>query len=156
MKKSILLIITCLLLVSSTFAQSGKLRRANRHFEKGNYEKAFLLYEKAFEDEKEKDKKKNYSSKMNGILAAIKVGSYGEAEYWLGQVLFVEGTPSEYWLYYAACLASQSKCDLAISAINKYKVKSPNDSRLPYFETALKSCTLKTPAVLDWNKIILE
>lgn len=156
MKKSILLTITFLLIAAATFAQSGKLKRANKHFEKGNYEKAFSLYEKAFEDEKEKDKKKNHSSKMNGILAAIKVESYREAEHWLGQVLFVEGTPSEYWLYYAACLASDSKCDLAKSAINNYKEKNPNDARITYFEEVFKSCRIKTPVIFDWNKIILE
>ena len=156
MKKSLLIIIAFVLFNPIVFSQSGKLNRANKHFEKGNYEKAFKLYQKAFEKEKDKDKARNYDSKINGIHAAIKVEDYIQAEYWLGYVLYAEGTPSEYWLYYAACLVSDSKCDLGLEAFNKYKMKNPNDQRIPYFEEVLKSCNVKTPTVFDWNEIIIE
>lgn len=80
MKKSLFITIALLLLASITFAQSGKLNRANRLFEKGNYEKAVVLYEKAFEKEKDKYNAQNNSSKMNAIHAAIKTENYDNAE----------------------------------------------------------------------------
>jgi len=48
MQKQIFLVITFLLFASTTFAQSGKLKRANKHFGKERYKKAFSIIPKDF------------------------------------------------------------------------------------------------------------
>lgn len=157
MKKSLFITIAFLLIASMTFAQSGKLNRANRHFEKGNYEKAIVLYQKAFEKEKEKNKTQNNSSKLNAIHTAIKTENYDNAELWLGQVIHVAGTPNEYRLYYATCLILNQKCDLGKWALTKYQEEIGSDERITYLENVIKNggCLEKEP-LFDWSKIILD
>ena len=150
MKKSILITITFLLLTSMTFAQSGKLKQANKHFEKENYEKVIQLYLKVFH------KEDNHEAKVKIAFAYLKIENYWEAEFWLGQAIYIESTPSEYWLYYAVCLAYNSKCDLGLYALNKYKTKNPNDERIPYVEQVFKSCNIEKPTIFDWNEIMIE
>lgn len=157
MKKSLLIIIAFLFVNTIAFAQSGKLNRANRHFEKGNYDKAIVLYQKGFKKEKEEDRAKNNASKINAIHAAINTQNYDDAELWLGQVIHIEGTPTEYELYYAACLILNQKCDLGKWRLMQYQEKAGNDKRTAYLEGFMKNegC-LEEDSKFDWSKIMRE
>ncbi|MFK7950275.1 MAG: hypothetical protein AB8G11_21985 [Saprospiraceae bacterium] len=156
MKKSLLITVTFLLFNTIAFTQPGKLNRANRHFEKGNYDKAIVLYEKAFEKEKREDRAKNNASKINGIHAAIKTENYDNAELWLGQVIHIQGTPVECRLYYATCLGLNGKCDLGKYALMKYQEKVGSDERIVPVEDFLKQACWKKESKFDWSKIIVN
>jgi tetratricopeptide (TPR) repeat protein len=162
MKKSILLTITFLLIAATTFAQSGKMKRANRHFEKGNYKKAFRLYDKVLNIED------NDEAKIKGAYACLKTKNYKDAEYWFYLTIRIESTPSEYLLYYVACLINNrygysgilicnpDKSYIAKSWLEAYKKISPNDTRIVHLEQILESCHADIFLIVDWNKIILE
>lgn len=150
MKKSLFITVAFLLVNTVAFSQSGKLNRANRHFEKGNYDKAIVLYNKVV--------KKNMIEEavVNLAWSYIKVENPQEAEYWFGRASIIKDTSIDYQLYYAAILGINYKCDLGHTPLKKSKEINPSDKRIEYVEEFLEQGCRKKESQFDWSNIMSD
>ncbi|MFT5834734.1 MAG: hypothetical protein ACI97N_002374 [Cognaticolwellia sp.] len=100
-------------------------------------------------------KEDNHEVKVKIAFTYSKNENYGEAEFWLGQVVHTESTPSEYWLYFFACLAQNQKCDLGLGYLCEFEKQNPNNKRLECLKQFLNSQNYGFTN-FGWDKIIIE
>jgi outer membrane protein OmpA-like peptidoglycan-associated protein len=122
--KNILSTLT-LVLCSITFmqAQSQKLQRANKEFDRYNYEVAIPLYLQVL------DKNDDPVAKSRLAESYRRTNNWKDAEYWYGQVVNLPDAKSTYFLYYGMALQANGKCDLAKEWFEEYTKLEPDSHR---------------------------
>ena len=120
-----------IIICSSAFGQSPKLKKANQHMEALNYQAAILLLNEVLE------KSDDPEAKINLAECYRKVNDPGNAEYWYGQVVRLPQVEPIHKLYYGQMLQRNGKCDLAKEWFEKYVNDVPSDMRGQYL---LKAC----------------
>ncbi|NOR29235.1 MAG: OmpA family protein [Lutibacter sp.] len=128
MKITKLITIVFLLICSYSFGQSGKLNRANRHYNSFSFVKAIEKYEKLID------------TNFNKVYAMRKLGdSYmylrkpNEAAKVYKHVVEQENVPKEYYYYYAQALRGTGDYETSKVWMNKYKNEASSDSRVAEF-----------------------
>jgi len=128
MKAIKLITIVFLLVCSSSFGQSGKLKRADRHYNSFSFVKAIDKYERLVD------------ANFNKSYAMRKLGdSYmylrkpKEAVEVYKYVVEQENVPEEYYYFYAQALRGVGNYDESKIWIEKYKQKVSKDSRVTEF-----------------------
>lgn len=112
-------------------AQVVLMKRANQAFEDMNYQDAITLYSRVLA------KVDNSEAKINLAESYRKIGNTQEAEYWLGQIVYLPESESIHKLYYGQMLQTNGKCDLAKEWFRKYVEEMPEDIRGQYL---VKAC----------------
>jgi len=114
-----------LLLVSTMFvqAQKSKLQRANKEYEKYNYEVAIPMYLEVL------DKIDAPEAKARLAEAYRRTNNWKEAEFWYGQIVNLPDAKTIYYLYYGMSLQANGKCDLAKEWFEEYARLEPDDVR---------------------------
>ena len=128
MKITKLITIVFLLICSFSFGQSGKLNRANRHYNSFSFVKAIEKYEKLID------------TNFNKVYAMRKLGdSYmylrkpNEAAKVYKHVVEQENVPKEYYYFYAQALRGTGDYEASKVWMNKYKNEASSDSRVAEF-----------------------
>ncbi len=116
----------------SIFAQSSKLKRANKAFEELNYQEAIELYNQILEKDGS-----SAEAKIHLADSYRKINNTVEAEYWYGQVVLMPQSDPVHKLYYGMMLQTNGKCDLAKEWFVKYVEEVPDDLRGQYL---VKAC----------------
>ena len=122
------LIIVFLLIGSTSFGQSGKLKRADRHYNSFSFVKAIEKYERLID------------TNFNKVYAMRKLGdSYmylrkpNEAAKVYKYVVEQENVPKEYYYFYAQALRGTGDYEASKVWMNKYKNEASSDSRVAEF-----------------------
>ncbi len=131
MKRYFLMAFALCLFAGTAFAQTSKLKRANKAFVEYNYMEAIDLYNQILGKEDVFEAKKNLATSYR------KVGNTAEAEYWYGQVVNSPEAESLDKLYYGQMLQTNGKCDLAKEWYVIYVNEVPDDLRGQYL---VKAC----------------
>lgn len=116
-----LLLLVCL--AFSATAQKAKLQRANKEFDKFNYQTAIPLYLEIL------DKVDVAEAKIKLAEAYRRVNNWTEAEFWYGQIVHLPDAKPVYMLYYGKSLQANGKCDLAKQWFEEYHRLEPHDLR---------------------------
>ena len=128
MKAIKLVTIVFLLICSSSFGQSGKLKRADRHYNSFSFVKAIEKYEKLIDT----NFNKSYAMRKLGDSymylrkpkAAVEIYKH---------VVEQENVPEEYYYFYAQALRGVGKYDESKIWMKKYKNEADKDSRITKF-----------------------
>lgn len=120
-----------ILVCSSAFGQSAKLKKANQNMEALNYQAAIQLYNEVLEKDDDPE------AKISIAECYRKVNDPSNAEYWYGQVVRLPQAEPIHKLYYGQMLQRNGKCDLAKEWFEKYVIDVPSDMRGQYL---LKAC----------------
>ncbi len=104
-------------------AQKNKLQRANKDFDKYNYQSAIPLYLEIL------DKADVAEAKIKLAESYRRVNNWTEAEYWYGQIVHLPDAKPIYSLYYGKALQANGKCDLAKEWFEEYARLEPDDLR---------------------------
>jgi tetratricopeptide (TPR) repeat protein len=107
----------------AVFAQKALLQKANRSYEKLDYQTAIELYLELL------DRRDNSEAKMKLADCYRRVGNINESEYWYGQVVRLPESKPIHKLYYGMALQSNGKCDLAKPWLEQYSKDVPEDIR---------------------------
>ncbi len=126
-------ILTFLFVIASfagAFAQSGKLKQANKMMKNLNYIEAIELYNQILE------KNDVAEAKIKIAEAYRKIGDSGNGEFWYGQVVRLAEAEPIAKLYYGQMLQRNGKCELAREWYNQYIEATPEDLRGQYLARA--------------------
>jgi outer membrane protein OmpA-like peptidoglycan-associated protein len=130
-KKLIFTLLIGIVISSTIYGQSAKLKKANQHMEALDYQAAIQLFNEVLEKSDEPQ------AKINIAECYRKVNDPGNAEYWYGQVVRLPQVEPIHKLFYGQMLQRNGKCDLAKEWFEKYVIDVPGDMRGQYL---LKAC----------------
>ncbi len=128
MKTIKLITIVFLLICSFSFGQSGKLKRANMHYNSFSFVKAIELYEKLIDT----NFNKSYAMRKLGN-SYMYLRNPKEAVEIYKHVVQQENVPEEYYYFYAQALRGNGNYDESKIWIDKYKQEASKDSRVTEF-----------------------
>ncbi len=117
---TLILVLCCSFFVQ---AQKSKLQRANKEFEKFNYNVAIPLYLEVL------DKMDAPDAKAKLAESYRRTDNWAEAEYWYGQIVNLPDAKTNYYLHYGMALQANGKCDLAREWFEEYSRLEPDDHR---------------------------
>lgn len=135
-----------LLVSSSAFAQTGKLKRAKKFMDNLEYLEAIHLYNQILE------KNDVAEAKINLADCYRKIDDNENAEFWYGQVVRLPEVQPVHKLYYGQALQANGKCDLAKDWFQQYLEETPDDIRGKFLA---KSCD-NQDELLEKNNGIYE
>tara|TARA_R110001583_G_scaffold49099_1_gene153780 strand:- start:38680 stop:40590 length:1911 start_codon:yes stop_codon:yes gene_type:complete len=128
MKTIKLATIVFLLICSSSFGQSGKLKRADREYNSFSFVKAIEKYEKLIDT----NFNKSYAMRKLGD-SYMYLRKPKEAVEIYKQVVKQDNVPEEYYYFYAQALRGVGKYDESKIWMKKYKNEAGKDSRITRF-----------------------
>ncbi len=117
---TLLLLLTCSVYLQ---AQKSKLQRANKEYERYNYEVAIPMYLEVL------DKTDAPEAKARLAESYRRTNNWKEAEFWYGQIVNLPDAKTIYYLYYGMSLQANGKCDLAKEWFEEYSRLEPDDHR---------------------------
>jgi len=121
-------ILIFLLICSSSFGQSGKLKRADRHFNNFSFVKAIEKYEKLIDT----NFNKSYAMRKLGD-SYMYLRNPKEAVKIYKHVVEQENVPEEYYYFYAQALRGVGNYKESKIWLKKYKKVASEDSRIAKF-----------------------
>ncbi len=122
------LIIVFLLICSSSFGQSGKIKRADRHYNSFSFVKAIDKYEKLIDT----NFYKSYAMRKLGN-SYMYLRKPKEAAEIYKHVVEQENTPEEYFYFYAQALRGIGDYEASKIWMKKFKQEAGKDSRVSKF-----------------------
>jgi len=124
-------ILLMMVMASSIFAQSAKIKRAKEDMADLNYIDAIEILQNVLKAED------NAEAKINLAECYRKINDTENAEYWYGQVVRLPEAQPIHRLYYGMMLQINGKCDLAKEWYDQYTKEVPDDVRGQYL---VKAC----------------
>ena len=119
-----------LLMVSVSFAQTAKLKRAKQLMKDLSYSQAIVMLNQLLE------KDDNAEGKIAIAECYRKINDWENAEYWYSQVVRSPQVEPIHKLYYGESLQRNGKCDLARDWYNQFTQAAPEDVRGQFLNKA--------------------
>jgi len=130
LKRYLLSILVVTILSGGLFAQTSKLKKAQKYMEDLNYVGAIGLLNQIL------DNSDNPEAKIIIAEAYRKISDSENAEFWYGQVVRLPEAEIDHSLYYGQALQRNGKCDMAQEWYSKFLAAKPDDIRGQYLVRA--------------------
>ena len=130
LKRSLLSILMVTILSGGLFAQSSKLKKAQKSMEDLNYVGAIELLNQIL------DNSDSSEAKILIAEAYRKISDSENAEFWYGQVVRLPEAEADHNLFYGQALQRNGKCDMAQEWYSKFLAAKPDDIRGQYLVRA--------------------
>ena len=130
LKRSLLSVLMVTILTGGLFAQSSKLKKAQKNMEDLNYVGAIELLNQVLDN--------SDSSEAKILIAESyrKISDSENAEFWYGQVVRTSEATADHQLFYGQALQRNGKCDMAQEWYSNFIAARPDDIRGQYLVRA--------------------